>query len=46
MESGGVYVNNLRENDARKIVSSQDLKWPGAILLRAGKKNYHLVRIQ
>ena len=46
MESGGVYVNNLRESDARKIVSSQDLKWPGAILLRAGKKNYHLVRIQ
>jgi tyrosyl-tRNA synthetase len=43
IEGGGVYVSNERQSDARKIVSADDLKWPGAILLRAGKKNYHLV---
>jgi tyrosyl-tRNA synthetase len=46
IEAGGVYLNNQRQNQPRKTVSPEDLKWPGAILLRAGKKNYHLVRIQ
>jgi tyrosyl-tRNA synthetase len=46
IESGGVYLNNQRQNQAQKIVSAEDLKWPGAILLRAGKKNYHLVTIK
>lgn len=46
IEGGGVYLNNERENQLQKAVSPDDLKWPGAILLRAGKKNYHLVRIQ
>ena len=46
LEGGGVYVNNRRQSDTRKIVSRADLEWPGAILLRAGKKNYHLVRLQ
>ena len=46
VEGGGVYVNNRRESDARKMVSAGDLAWPGALLLRAGKKNYHLVLIR
>jgi len=46
IEGGGVYLNNERQNQLQKVVSPDDLKWPGAILLRAGKKNYHLVRIQ
>jgi tyrosyl-tRNA synthetase len=41
-----VYLNNQRQNQAQKFVSAEDLKWPGAILLRAGKKNYHLVTIK
>ena len=45
MEGGGVYVNNHRQSDVRKAVSAGDLEWPGAILLRAGKKNYHLVLV-
>jgi tyrosyl-tRNA synthetase len=44
-EGGGVYLNNERQNQSQKTITSEDLKWPGAILLRAGKKNYHLVRI-
>jgi tyrosyl-tRNA synthetase len=46
IEGGGVYLNNERQNQLQKAVSTEDLKWPGAILLRAGKKNYHLVRVQ
>jgi tyrosyl-tRNA synthetase len=43
VEGGGVYLSNERQTDPRKSVSAEDLKWPGAILLRVGKKNYHLV---
>jgi tyrosyl-tRNA synthetase len=43
IEGGGVYLSGDRQIDARKTVSGADLKWPRAMLLRAGKKNYHLV---
>ena len=47
VEGGGVYLHNERQTDPRKTVSTDDLKWPGSvILLRAGKKNYHLVLIR
>ncbi len=45
IEGGGVYLDSERQTDPRKIVSANDLKWPGAILLRAGKKNYHVLMI-
>ena len=43
IDGGGVYLNNQRQNEAQKTVSATDLRWPGAILLRVGKKNYHLL---
>ena len=46
IEGGGVYLSNERQTQAQKKVSLADLKWPGALLLRAGKKNYHLVLIR
>jgi tyrosyl-tRNA synthetase len=46
IEGGGAYVNNERSSQTQKRVTAEDLKWPGAILLRTGKKNYHLVAIQ
>jgi tyrosyl-tRNA synthetase len=47
IEGGGIYLYNERQTDPRKTVSTDDLKWPdGAILLRAGKKNYHLVLLR
>jgi len=46
IEGGGVYVNNERQSQASKQITTDDLKWPEAILLRAGKKNYHLMRIR
>ena len=45
IEGGGVYLNNERQAQAARITSDH-LKWPGAILLRTGKKNYHLLRIR
>jgi tyrosyl-tRNA synthetase len=46
IEGGGVYLHNERQTDSRKTVSANDSKWEGrVILLRAGKKNYHLVQI-
>jgi tyrosyl-tRNA synthetase len=47
VEGGGVYLHNERQTDPRKTVSMADSKWPDSvILLRAGKKNYHLVLIR
>lgn len=46
VEGGGVYLNNRRESNVKKMVSATDIAWPGALLLRAGKKNYHLVLIR
>jgi tyrosyl-tRNA synthetase len=44
IEGGGVYLNNERQVQT-VTVTGEHLKWPGAILLRTGKKNYHLLRI-
>jgi tyrosyl-tRNA synthetase len=46
IEGGGVYLNNERQHQAQKMITTGDLKWPAAILLRTGKKNYHLVEIK
>ena len=46
IEGGGVYLNNERQMQAQKMITADDLKWPAAILLRTGKKNYHLVGIK
>lgn len=45
LKSGGVYVNNVRLNDNIKI-NREHLASESFIILRTGKKNYHLVRIQ
>ncbi len=46
IEGGGVYLSNERQSQVRRSVSTADVKWPGALLLRAGKKNYHLVTVR
>ncbi len=45
VEGGGVYLNNKRISSDRNTVTAVDLEWPGAILLRTGKKNYHLITV-
>lgn len=46
IEGGGVYLYNERQNSVHRTLSVEDLKWPGAILLRTGKRNFHLVVIK
>lgn len=46
IEGGGVYLSNERQTQTHKTVSAAEMRWPGAFLLRAGKKNYHLVLVR
>lgn len=45
ISAGGAYLNNGRVTDAAQPAHSQDSK-SRVIVLRAGKKNYHLFRVQ
>ena len=44
IEQGGVYVNNRRESDVERRLSRQDLLADRYVLLRRGKRDYHLLR--
>jgi tyrosyl-tRNA synthetase len=46
IESGGVYLNNVRERVSTRSVTLQDIKMPGAIMARTGKRNYHLAIVR
>jgi tyrosyl-tRNA synthetase len=46
IEGGGVYLYNERQNSPQRTLASPDLKWHGAILLRTGKKNFHLALLR
>jgi tyrosyl-tRNA synthetase len=43
IEGGGVYVNNVREAAATRMVTSSDLLFGRHLLLRKGKRNYLVV---
>ncbi|HWN68514.1 MAG TPA: tyrosine--tRNA ligase [Haliangium sp.] len=45
IKAGGVYVNNIRVTDMAKTLSTQDLGTESMMILRGGKKNYHLVSV-
>ncbi len=40
LEGGGIYLNNIRENDPQRVVSVKDLLFGKHWLLRKGKRNY------
>lgn len=42
--AGGIYVNNERVSDVAALLRSSDLIGGAHIVLRKGKKNYHLLR--
>ena len=44
IEQGGIYVNNRREADPDRVVEAGDLLPGGHLVLRRGKRTYHLVR--
>ena len=45
IEGGGIYVNNIRVNDAARAISLVDSIEGRFLVLRKGKKNYHLVQV-
>jgi tyrosyl-tRNA synthetase len=42
--AGGIYINNDRVNDAAATLKPTDLIGGSHVVLRKGKKNYHLLR--
>lgn len=44
ISSGGAYLNNRRETDPERVINRSDLLHGRYLLLRRGKKTYHLVR--
>ena len=40
VEGGGVYVNNVREPNIQRAITTNDLLFGKHVLLRKGKKNY------
>ena len=45
IKGGGIYVNNVRVSDAARNVTTGDSIEGQVLLLRKGRRNYHLVRI-
>src|SRR5690606_4221332 len=45
LEQGGVYINNDRVDDVHTVMTSEHLASESMLVLRAGKKNYHVVRV-
>ena len=46
VEQGGVYVNNRRETAPDRRLATADLLFGRYIVLRRGKRSYHLVRLR
>jgi tyrosyl-tRNA synthetase len=42
---GGIYLNDERVDDAARVLGSADVLAGDVLLLRKGKKSYHLVRV-
>jgi tyrosyl-tRNA synthetase len=45
VSGGGVYINNIRQEDPARMVAISDLGTETMIVLRSGKKKYHIVRV-
>ena len=45
IQQGGVYINNVQAHDPARVLALGDLATPGALVLRAGKRAYALVRL-
>ena len=46
LAGGGVNLNEERVTDLQRAVGAADLRADGTLLLRTGKRNYHLVRVE
>ncbi len=45
VEQGGAYINNNRISDTDRVVTMDDLASESMLVLRAGKKKYHLISV-
>lgn len=45
IESGGAYVNNAKASSPAALIKSEDCLDGGVIVLRSGKKNFHLLKV-
>ena len=43
LEGGGIYLNNIRESQVQRLVTTNDLLFGKHLLLRKGKRNYVVV---
>ena len=46
VESGGIYLNNARVTDAALVLTPANLASEHILVVRKGKKSYHLVRFE
>ena len=46
IEGGGVNVNNVRETNSQRAITSADLLFGKHVLLRKGKKNYVVITVK
>jgi tyrosyl-tRNA synthetase len=46
IEGGGIYLNNIREANLQRSISSKDLLFGKHLLLRKGKRNYVVITAQ
>jgi tyrosyl-tRNA synthetase len=46
IKSGGVYVNNVRANDEKALLTSADAIGGQVIVLRKGRRDQHVVRLR
>lgn len=45
VQNGGVYVNNIQVSDLERVLSLEDAIEGQFVVLRKGKRSYHLVRL-
>ncbi|MGZ5483404.1 MAG: S4 domain-containing protein, partial [Pyrinomonadaceae bacterium] len=45
VQGGGVAVNNVRADDARKTIAASEFIEGQVLVLRKGAKHYHVIRI-
>ena len=45
IEQGGAYINNKKVSKFDHLVKQEDFDADGALLLRAGKKKFHKIKI-
>lgn len=46
IDGGGAYINNIRITDSNLALNDPKITEKGVIIVRTGKKNYHLVKVR